>query len=785
MGGNHYLKIYTILFLASLTLLALFIPLRAGADAPIVLTPGWNFVSFPKQPADNRLDAVMADISSNVTAILSYDNMKKTWLQWKPGESSNSLHTLECGKGYRIHMNNAVGILDPTGWSPPASSTVVISDGWNLVGYSGTDGLEAARALSKLSKSWKALWTADQGQSEAELEAIGQKRASITPVSAFHQNKAYWVRIGRGVGAVRWTPPSVPLPPSPPAQLIADGVYRQSSGTVVALKWLGRPDALSYNIYYSTSSPVAKQNRISVNADTSSYTVTGLKSGATYRFAVSTVTVAGESALSAEARVILTDPLPPRAPALVANAQNGQAQLLWTGTPAPSGYRISGYTIYYSTSPRVTKASASIQAAGTPAVVGSLTNGTTYYFALSETATSNTDPNKKLESALSFEVSCTPTTLTLPTAPTGVTAVEGNKKITLSWSPVGSATSYNIYYLKNLSISKSAGIKIANVTSPTTIMGLENGTTNKIGYFLVVTAVNGAGESAGSSRVAATPVAAKPVQQMIAIPAGQFRMGDDVSGNLAYALPVHTVNVDAFYLDRYETTYEQWKDVYTWALANGYSFDWAGLNGSYSDGIGTNMPVSTVSWYDVTKWLNARSQKEGRTPVYYTDASRNVVYKTGRIDLADDMVNWSANGYRLPTEAEWEWAARGGSAARPYHWGHTLTPADANYHLGGGVTVGLYAPNAYGLYDMVGNLYEWVWDWGSATDAYTNWAAWGSTNPHGPTSTELQATPKTRVRRGGAWAEGSIYLRVFERVFRTPTYTAPYKGFRSARNNQP
>jgi formylglycine-generating enzyme required for sulfatase activity len=784
MGKNHYLKVYTIFVLASLSLLGFLTPTRARADSPIILTPGWNSVSFPKQPVNNRLDAVMTDISSNVSIILSYDNMSKTWAKWRPGDSSNSLLTLECGKGYRILINNAVAVLDPTGWSAPASSAVVVSDGWNLVGYSGTDGLDAASALANTSKSWNALWIPDQGQSETELEAIERKPASIPPVSTFFQNKAYWVRIGPGAGTVKWTPPSAPLPPSPPDQLIADGVQR-SSGPTAALKWMGRPDALSYNVYYSTSSPVTKQNRVTVNSVNPSYNVTGLKLGTTYYFAVSTVTAAGESALSVETQVTPASPSPPRAPTLVVNAQNGQAQLLWSGTPAPSGYKISGYTIYYSSSPRVTRASTSIQAAGSPAVVSSLTNGTTYYFALSETATSNTNPNTKLESALSFEVSCSPTAFTLPTAPTGVTAVEGNKKITLSWSPVDSATSYNIYYLKNTGVSLSNGIKIANVTSPATIVGLENGTANKMGYFFVITAVNKAGESGGSSRVAATPVAAKPVQQMVLIPAGQFKMGDDVSGNLSYALPVHAVSVDAFYLDRYETTYEQWKDVYAWAVANGYSFNTVGVNGSYPDGIGTNMPVSTVSWYDVIKWLNARSQKEGRTPVYYTDSSRNVVYKTGRIDLENDMVDWSANGYRLPTEAEWEWAARGGTAARPYYWGDNLTPADANYHLGGAVTVGLYPPNRYGLYDMAGNLYEWVWDWGSATDGYRNWASWGSKNPRGPAMAELQATEKTRVRRSGSWAEGSVYSRVFERVFRVPSYTAPYKGFRSARNNQP
>jgi formylglycine-generating enzyme required for sulfatase activity len=231
--------------------------------------------------------------------------------------------------------------------------------------------------------------------------------------------------------------------------------------------------------------------------------------------------------------------------------------------------------------------------------------------------------------------------------------------------------------------------------------------------------------------------------------------------------------VSAFSIERYHVTYDQWKTVYDWAVTHGYDFDLDGTNGSF--GVGTNMPVTQVDWYNVVKWLNARSEMEaGRTPVYYRDATQTAVYRTGRLDLPDNAVRWAANGYRLPTEAEWEYAARGGLAAKTYPWGNdTLDATRANYNAGGAVNVGLYAPNDYGLYDMAGNVFQWTWDWSS-----DDYSSAGTTNPHGP------ATGTFKVRRGGSFSYGGRYLRVFERMFRPTTYFAPYFGFRAA-SSQP
>lgn len=356
-----------------------------------------------------------------------------------------------------------------------------------------------------------------------------------------------------------------------------------------------------------------------------------------------------------------------------------------------------------------------------------------------------------------------------PFTPTGVAAVEGNESVTVSWTPVQGAESYNIYCSRTPAVSKATGTKIDGLVGASHRV---RPLFNKAPYFFVVTAVNAAGESGESQEVMAVPLAKSPKPALVRVPRGPFRMGDTLD-NTGYALPAHAVELDEFFIDRYETTYAQWKDVYDWAVAREYEFDNPGQNGSSRQG--NFQPVVMVSWYDAVKWLNARSEKEGRTPAYYVDDARSGVYRKGRVDLSAAQVIWNGNGYRLPTEAEWEKAARGGVEGRRYPWGDELMPGRANHDMGLTLPVGVYEANGYGLYDMAGNVFEWVWDWGSEAQSY-GWAADGAKNPRGPDSSDKG----TRIRRGGGFSYGARYLKVFERMFRKPTYTAPYFGFRSA-----
>lgn len=276
---------------------------------------------------------------------------------------------------------------------------------------------------------------------------------------------------------------------------------------------------------------------------------------------------------------------------------------------------------------------------------------------------------------------------------------------------------------------------------------------------------------------------------MVLIPAGSFVMGATTNAGhetISGAVPQHTVNISAFYIEKHEVNSNLWGEVYTWALARGYGFENPGL------GKGGAHPVHTVNWHDCLKWCNARSQRDGFAPCY-TNANGSV-FTNGT--FAGDC-NWAANGYRLPTEAEWEKAARGGVASRRFPWddANTVQHARANYFAQPSTYSydtnpssgnhpsyvtdpqpytspgGSFAPNGFGLYDMGGNVFEWCWDW----YGNTYYGISSAKDPVGP------ASGSQRVKRGGAWTYLASDARCAARSQDLPGNKANYTGFRCAR----
>jgi len=272
---------------------------------------------------------------------------------------------------------------------------------------------------------------------------------------------------------------------------------------------------------------------------------------------------------------------------------------------------------------------------------------------------------------------------------------------------------------------------------------------------------------------------------MVLIPAGSFTMGDSLDGD-SYSLPLHTVSTSAIYMDQFDVTKARWDTTYQWAKNHGYGFDNTG------SGTAANHPVQTIDWYDAVKWCNARSEQEGRAPAYYTSAAHTTVYRTGVVDVDNSWVNWNT-GYRLPTEAEWEKAARGGAGGQRFPWGDTISWSQANYYAfpssAGGYAydvnstigynpvftagstpytspVGYFAPNGYGLYDMGGNVWQWCWD----ADGYYSSAS--QADPRGPTFYAY------RMCRGGSWNFHSDGIRAARRNGGVPAVGGNNVGFR-------
>ena len=265
------------------------------------------------------------------------------------------------------------------------------------------------------------------------------------------------------------------------------------------------------------------------------------------------------------------------------------------------------------------------------------------------------------------------------------------------------------------------------------------------------------------------------------IPAGSFQMGDALDG-LSDA-PIRTVTVSAFYMGQKEVTWADWGTVRTWGLTHGYTDLAVGA------GKAATHPVQSITWYNMVKWCNARSEMDGLTPCYTVSG---VVYRTG--SSAPDC-NWAATGYRLPSEAEWEKAARGGLIGKRFPWGDRISQSQANYYgnpssftyddgpagynsIGsiGGTSpatspVGSFPANGYGLYDMAGNVWEWCWDW------YGTYAAGAQTDPRGV------ASGSNRVYRGGGWYNLALYCRVADRISDYPAISYSFLGFRVARSS--
>lgn len=257
---------------------------------------------------------------------------------------------------------------------------------------------------------------------------------------------------------------------------------------------------------------------------------------------------------------------------------------------------------------------------------------------------------------------------------------------------------------------------------------------------------------------------------MIEIPDGPFLMGSN--NGLNTEKPAHEVQVDAFLVDVCPITNNQFKqfikDCPAWqkeaevkrSLNPYYLYFWRkGL--IYPKGK-RDHPAVYMNWFAAAAYCNWRSRNDGFQECY--DENNNFT------------CNFEANGYRLPTEAEFEKAARGGLKETLYPWGNEIDKSKANYDnfIGDTTEVAIYPPNNYGLYDMSGNIAHWCQDW-FAPDYYQKSP---NSNPTGP------KTGTHRVYRGGAWGNAEQFHRCHSRFCMPPLNVNPDFGFRCVRLSQ-
>lgn len=235
--------------------------------------------------------------------------------------------------------------------------------------------------------------------------------------------------------------------------------------------------------------------------------------------------------------------------------------------------------------------------------------------------------------------------------------------------------------------------------------------------------------------------------QMVQVEGGKFKMGDTFGDGNFNEKPAHDVTLTSFLISMYEVTQKQWIET----MGTNSSKFW-----------GENLPVESVSWTDAIQFCNSRSELEGLKPCY-TISGNSIT------------CDFSANGYRLPTEAEWEYAARGGKNSGNYKYSGSIDPKDVAwfYNNSNNIThpVGTKKANEVGIYDMSGNVWEFCWDYYS--DTY--YSVSPLIDPLGPSQGE------SRSLRGGSWTDDMVFNKVYYRSYYGQRQRGTNVGFRIVR----
>ena len=522
------------------------------------------------------------------------------------------------------------------------------------------------------------------------------------------------------------TNPGQPTIPEAPTNLVATATGQ----TTISLTWDAVQNATSYNVY-------SNGNVVVSGFAQTTYIVKNLTPGIQYCYEVKAVNEAGESEAS-ESACATTESEPeestiPEAPTNLVATATGQTaiSLTWDAVPNATSYNVyNGETVVVS---GLTVTSYTVEG---------LTAGTEYCYNV-------TAVNEIGESEHSAEACATTESVpTAPAAPTNLVATAtGQTTISLTWDAVQNATSYNVYNGETVVVS---GLTVTSYT----VEGLTAGTE----YCYKVTAVNEVGESEASTEACATtefpPIVVETITvngvsfNMIRVEGGTFTMGsvyNPFDGITDYAdeEPAHSVTLTTYSIGETEVTQELWKAV----MGSDSPASWWELE---YDKYYPQRPAEYISWEDCQAFITNLNQLTGKN-------------------------------FRLPTEAEWEYAARGGNRSKGYMYSGSNDVGEVawysgNYVAGDGETkthdVKTKKANELGIYDMSGNVLEWCNDWYGG-HYYGNSPG---ENPQGPDQAETSANH--RVSRGGGWGHEAEYCRVAKRFSLEQEKCGSNYGFR-------
>ncbi|MCL2801145.1 MAG: formylglycine-generating enzyme family protein [Treponema sp.] len=242
--------------------------------------------------------------------------------------------------------------------------------------------------------------------------------------------------------------------------------------------------------------------------------------------------------------------------------------------------------------------------------------------------------------------------------------------------------------------------------------------------------------------------------QMVRINGGTFTMGSPENEFRRNRNETqHQVTISSFYMGIYLVTQKEYREI---------------MRINPSRFRGDNLPVEKVSWFDAIEYCIKKSQREGLTPAY--TMTHRIPAEGYPITSATVTWNRNANGYRLPTEAEWEYACRAGTTTA-YNFGNSISPSRANYNRNRRMTteVGSFHSNHWGLFDMHGNVFEWCWDWSGD---------YNFAEMEDPTGA-IDGT--YRVLRGGGWFSEALFVRSAARSRVSPSVNSNDIGFRIVR----